>query len=134
MRGHHLIRQRNDLENGPQFGWLADLTANAKVVFQTSSHEAAVLAAAQGSGLACLARFRADREDALVRLDPPTEPPTAGIWLTVHKDSRETARIRTVMTHIAETIGALRKEMTPSDANPTNASQDGSSRIRDQRL
>lgn len=114
--GHHLIRQRNDLENGPQFGWLADLTSQAKVVFQTSSHEAALQAAAQGSGLACLARFRADREAGLVRLMPPTEPPTAGIWLTVHKDNRNTTRIRTVMTHIVDTVRTLRDELMPEGA------------------
>lgn len=123
---HHMIRQRNDLENGPQFGWLADLTSHAKVVFQTSSHEAAVMAATQGSGLACLARFRADREATLVRLTPPTEPPTAGIWLTVHKDSRQTSRIRTVMTHIAETISTLRAELMPEGSEDTDPLVDGS--------
>ena len=123
---HHMIRQLNDLENGPQFGWLADLTSRAKVVFQTSSHEAALLAATQGSGLACLARFRADREPGLVRLMPPSEPPTAGIWLTVHKDSRNTSRIRTVMTHIIETIRTLRGELMPGGAIENDPLTDGS--------
>lgn len=124
---HHLIRQRNDLENGPQFGWLADLTAHAKVVFQTSSHEAALLAAVEGSGLVCLARFRADREPRLVRLVPPTEPPTAGIWLTVHKDNKQTARIRTVMTHIVETMRERRDELMPEGAEKADPLVDGSS-------
>ena len=31
---HHTIRQLNDVEIGPQFGWLADLTSRAKVVFR----------------------------------------------------------------------------------------------------
>ena len=123
---HHMIRQLNDLENGPQFGWLADLTSRAKVVFQTSSHEAAVLAAVQGSGLACLARFRADREAGLVRLKPPQEPPTAGIWLTVHKDNRNTTRIRTVITHIVETVKALRSGLMPEGAMETDPLADGS--------
>ena len=123
---HHMIRQLNDLENGPQFGWLADLTSRAKVVFQTSSHEAAMMAATQGSGLACLARFLADREPGLVRLIPPTEPPTAGIWLTVHKDNRQTARIRTVMTHIVETVRTLRTELMPAGALENDPISDGS--------
>lgn len=117
---HHLIRQLNDLEDGPQFGWLADITSQAKVVFQTSSHEAALLAAAHGSGLACLARFRADQEPGLVRLRAPTEPPTAGIWLTVHKDSRQTVRIRTVMTHIVDTIKSLRDLLMPEGARDSD--------------
>ena len=123
---HNLIRQLNDVESGPQFGWLADLTSRARVVFQTSSHEAAVLAAAQGSGLACLARFRADREEVLVRLSPPTEPPTASIWLTVHKDNRDTARIRTVMTHIIDHLRALREELAPEGSLASDPQSDGS--------
>ena len=43
-------------------------TTRAKIVFQTSSHEAAVSAALEGSGLACLARFRADRQSGLPRV------------------------------------------------------------------
>ena len=123
---HNLIRQLNDVESGPQFGWLANLTTRAKVVFQTSSHEAALMAAARGSGLACLARFRADQEPDLVRLSPPTEPPTAGIWLTVHKDSRDTARIRTVMTHIVDHVRSLREELAPAGSLASDPLSDGS--------
>ena len=124
--GHNLIRQLNDLEDGPQFGWLSDLTSQARMVFRTSSHEAAVLAAARGSGLACLARFRADREASLVRLPVPIEPPSAGIWLTVHKDSRNTARIRTVMDHVVDAVRALRDDLMPQGADETDALSDGS--------
>ena len=124
--GHRLIRQLNDLEDSPQFGWLSDLTSQAKVVFQTSSHEAAVLAAARGSGVACLARFRADREASLVRLSPPKDPPSAGIWLTIHKDNRKTARIRTVITHIVAAVHALHKDLMPEGATVTDSLTDGS--------
>lgn len=123
---HNLIRQLNDVESGPQFGWIADLTARANVVFQTSSHEAAVMAAAKGSGLACLARFRADREPDLVRLSPPKEPPTAGIWLTVHKDSRDTARIRKVITHIVDHVRSLRDVLAPEGSLASDPLSDGS--------
>ena len=123
---HNLIRQLNDVESGPQFGWLADLTTRANVVFQTSSHEAAMMAAVQGSGLACLARFRADREPGLVRLTPHTEPPTAGIWLTVHRDNRGTARIRTVMTHIVDHVRTLRAELAPAGSLASDPLTDGS--------
>ncbi len=123
---HNLIRQLNDVESGPQFGWLADLTSRAKVVFQTSSHEAAVMAASQGGGLACLARFRADREPDLVRLSPPTEPPTAGIWLTVHKDNRDTARIRTVIDHVVDHVRGLREKLSPEGSLASDPLSDGS--------
>ena len=125
--GHSLIRQLNDVENSPQFGWLADATTRAKIVFQTSSHEAAVSAALEGSGLACLARFRADREGGrLVNLGPLTQPPTAGIWLVVHKDSKDTARIRAVMDHITGSVRALRSSLMPEGSDEADPLLDGS--------
>ena len=124
--GHFIIRQLNDVENTPQFGWLSDLTSAGKIVFQTSSHEAAVSAAVQGAGLACLARFRADQEAGLVCLMPPTRPPTTGIWLVVHKDNRNTTRIRAVMTHIVDSMRDLRARLMPDGSSLADPDQDGS--------
>ncbi|KQO89628.1 hypothetical protein ASF36_22405 [Methylobacterium sp. Leaf90] len=58
-----------------QSAWLTDLASRATVVLQTSSHEAAALAAASGGGLACLACFRGDGEPRLTRVPAPTAPP-----------------------------------------------------------
>lgn len=111
--GHHLITQTGDIQDAAQIDWLADLAPRARVALQTNSHEAAVLAAAQGGGLACLARFRADRESGLTRLTVPSPPPGAGIWLVVHRDNRHTPRIRTVLTHIGGHIQNLAKTLSP---------------------
>jgi DNA-binding transcriptional LysR family regulator len=127
-RGHHVIGQFNDVENAPQFDWLSAATSHARLVFQTNSHEAAVSAALHGAGLACLARFRADHEDALVRLLPGKAAPSTGIWLVVHKDNRDTPRIRAVMTHIATSVGALRGRLFPDgtdDLVPHDGVTDG---------
>ena len=124
--GQYIVGQLDDVENAPQFGWLADLTPRAKIAFQTSSHEAAVSAALQGAGLACLARFRADRETGLVCLTPPISAPTTGIWLVVHKDSRDTSRIRAIMTHIADCVRALRATLEPDESARSDPEQDGS--------
>lgn len=102
--GHDLITQLDDNQEMTQTSWLTDLASRARIGMQTSSHEAAVLATANGGGLACLACFRADREDRLVRLEVPSEPPIADIWLMVHKDNRDNPRIRIVLTHITECV------------------------------
>ena len=94
-----------------QTSWLTDLASRARVGMQTSSHEAAVLAAANGGGLACLACFRADREERLVRLEVPSEPPIADIWLMVHKDNRDNPRIRIVLTHITDCVRKIHGEL-----------------------
>ena len=114
---HRLITQLDDNQEMTQSAWLTDLASRAAVVLQTSSHEAAVLAAANGGGLACLARFRADGEARLIRLPVPTEPPSADILLLVHKDNRDTPRIRVVLTHITECVQELGPLLQPVDAS-----------------
>ena len=114
---HHLITQMEDSQEMTQSAWLREMAPRSTVVLQTSSHEAAVLAAANGGGLACLARFRGDNEARLTRMEVPTEPPSADILLLVHKDNRDTPRIRTVLTHITESIQALSDKLQPPDAN-----------------
>jgi DNA-binding transcriptional LysR family regulator len=76
-----------------------------------------VLAAANGGGLACLARFRGDAEPRLNLMDVPTEPPSADILLLVHKDNRDTPRMRVVLNHITESIQALGHLLQPPGAN-----------------
>ncbi|MCJ2042953.1 LysR family transcriptional regulator [Methylobacterium sp. J-078] len=114
---HHLITQMEDSQEMTQSAWLTEMASRSRVVLQTSSHEAAVLAAANGGGLACLARFRGDEEPRLIRMDVPTEPPSADILLLVHKDNRDTPRIRTVLTHITESLQALAHVLQPPGAN-----------------
>lgn len=115
--GHRLITQLDDTQEMTQSAWLTDLASRATVVLQTSSHEAAVLAAANGGGLACLARFRGDEEPRLTRLPVPTEPPSADILLLVHKDNRDTPRIRVVLTHITECIHECAEILQPTDSS-----------------
>lgn len=110
---HHLVAQLDDIEDAEQTGWLTSLGHRARVSIQTSSHEAAVKATANGAGLGCLACFRADREQGIVQLSPPISVPVSGIWVIVHKDNRSNARIRMVMTHVTEQIRARAGELTP---------------------
>jgi DNA-binding transcriptional LysR family regulator len=113
--GHHLITQFEDIEDATQTGWLNDLAPRARVAMQTGSHEAAVAASLQGGGLACLARFRADRESGLVRLPIPPPVPMAKIWLVVHRDNRQTPRIRATLSHITAWVAKMASILVPAD-------------------
>ena len=130
--GHRLIAQLDDIQDAPQFQWLADLTPRATIAFRTSSHEAAVSAAVHGSGLACLGRFRADHEQGLTRFVPSLPAPTAGIWLVVHKDNRHTTRIRAVMTHISDWIRSQRGALMPAGSAEADPLKDGSTHALDE--
>ena len=132
--GHRLIAQLDDIQDAPQFRWLADLTPRAQIAFRTSSHEAAVSAAIQGAGLACLARFRADHEQGLVRLTPSQAAPIAGIWLVVHKDNRDTSRIRAVMTHITDYIRSQRAALMPDGPESSETRQEDTAQTVDESL
>ncbi len=105
----------DDLQDSARTGWLAQLAFRARVALRTSSHEAAVTAAADGGGVGCLARFRADREPRLVRLAAPSETPEAGIWLVAHKDNRQNARIRAALTNITEGVRKRAEKLSPGD-------------------
>ncbi len=120
--GHHLVTQLEDIQDATQTEWLTDLAPRARVAIQTSSHEAALSAAAHGGGLACLARFRADAESGLRRLSVPDRIPTARIWLVVHRDNRQTPRIRVALTHIIECVRRLGPILYPADAEQEDAS------------
>ncbi len=105
--GHRLMSSLDDVDGDDQSRWLAGLTSRARPGLQTSSHEALVVAARSGGGLACLARFRADPDPALTLLAPPTPAPPADICILVHKDSRGTPRIRATSAAIGDTVRAM---------------------------
>ena len=105
--GHRLITQLDGIQDATQTDWLAGLAPRARVAMQTSSHAAALAAAKEGGGLASLVRYVGDNEPGLVRVETPPLPspiPSAGIWLVVHKDNRETPRIRVVLDHIRKWV------------------------------
>lgn len=112
---HHIILQLDDFQDAEQTGWLASITPRSRISLQTGSHEAALVAAVHGGGLACLARFRGDREEGLTRLVTPSPIPDTDISLVVHKDNRRNARIRAILTQITEGIRALAPRLNPAD-------------------
>ena len=105
-RGHCAIQQVGDVCHDEQSAWFGGLTCEATRSLLTCSHEAAVGAALEGGGLACLASFRARKDTRLIALSAPTPAPSAELWLVLHKDNRQTLRMRTAADHIAEHLRA----------------------------
>ena len=122
--GHRLITQLDGIQDATQTDWLAELAPRARVAMQTSSHAAALAAAKQGGGLASLIRYCGDNEPGLVRLETPPLPsviPSTGIWLVVHKDNRETPRIRVALDHIRKWVRKRGDELNPAKADENAA-------------
>ena len=104
--GHRLMTSLDDVDGVDQERWAAKLASQTRAGLQTSSHEALVVAARSGGGLACLACFRADPDPALRRLETPVPPPPADVCILVHKDSRTTPRIRATTAAISDAVQA----------------------------
>jgi DNA-binding transcriptional LysR family regulator len=108
---HTLILSNDDVELAAQHQWLLSTTGPNKIVLKTNSYSAQFACAVNGGGLACLPCFHAERHDDLERVSTAgAPPPAANLYLTIHRDSRETARFRIVMEWIVETV---RKALTP---------------------
>lgn len=120
LSGHHLITQLEGIQDATQTDWLAELAPRARISLQTSSHAAAMAAALHGGGLASLIRYHADREEGLVRIEVPPLPsliPTAALWLVVHKDNRNTPRIRVALDHITKWVKKESQKLNPNDTS-----------------
>ena len=105
--GHRLMTSLDDVGGDEQARWAGGIASSARPGLQTSSYEALVVGTRCGGGLACLARFRADPDPTLTRLETPTQPPPAEVCILVHKDSRSTPRIRATSAVIADAVGAV---------------------------
>jgi DNA-binding transcriptional LysR family regulator len=75
------------------------------VTLRTSSTAVTLAATVAGLGIALLPRFLGEAEPTL-RYVPMPEEPVRGIWITVHRDLRDTPRVRTVLDYLAEVIQA----------------------------
>jgi DNA-binding transcriptional LysR family regulator len=86
--------------------WLRRLCPGAKPVFVTPLSLALVGAARASAGVAILPRYLGDSEPELRHLPMPDEP-AEPVWLTVHRDLKETPRIRAVLDFLG---AALKKD------------------------
>lgn len=104
-RGHALVAMDEDVPTADS-PWLREMAGEATVVARTNGREALAAMASAGLGLACLPRLVGDATPALERLHPPAPLPERRLWLGVHRDVRDLARVRAAITHLA---GVLRE-------------------------
>lgn len=107
-QGHALVTMDEDVPtaDGP---WLREVVGEAAVVARTNGREGLAAMAAAGLGLACLPRLVGDRTPGLERLEPSVPAPERRLWLGVHRDVRNLARIRAAVTHLT----GLFRELQP---------------------
>lgn len=92
--------------HGPLSRSLARWWPHMRQVYRTNSINAAHAAARAGIGLAALPCVIADRDPELVRVAPFPEDFALDLWLLIHEDLRNTARIRMFLDFMAAALAA----------------------------
>jgi DNA-binding transcriptional LysR family regulator len=94
------------------------MTAAADVVLRSNSRFAQMVAAIDGMGLACLARYLGDTRSGdlgpLMRIDPPQPPPVREIWMVVHQDIRHMPRIRAFTEFLTVALKQRARQLNPA--------------------
>lgn len=80
--------------------WLERLSGGARPALVCDLSMALLEAARAGLGVAVLPRYVGDREPALRHVPMPDEP-TEPVWITVHRDVKDSPRVRAVLDHLA---------------------------------
>lgn len=113
--GHLLATLLDDRETSLQAAWLARHMRRGDVVLRADSYETLHSAAVAGGGLAVLPRFRADPEVGLRRVATAAPIPAADIWLSVHRENRDIARVRMVIDCVAGAVRSRSAVLDPTD-------------------
>jgi DNA-binding transcriptional LysR family regulator len=82
--------------------WLAEHARQSRIAFTANSRRIHYAACKAGMGLAILPCIAADRDLDLMCLLPPKRVISVKLWLVVHRDLVQTARVRLVMDFIAK--------------------------------
>ncbi len=104
----HPILTTSPGPNVVEAAWVEQLTHGAKPAFVSNLTIALVEAARASAGIAVLPRYLGDAQRELQRLPMPGEP-REPIWVTVHRDLKQTRRVRAVLNFIGEALAADRQ-------------------------
>jgi len=102
--GDHALVTFDGSLPGPLTEALLRRSAQPRVVFRANNMLGILAAARAGFGVALLPCFLGDCAAELVRVGAPAVDPETGVWLLVHADLRQTARVRAFVDFLAETV------------------------------
>ena len=108
------VKSSSDLSNHPiltstpgpnvvETAWLKRLNSGARPRFISTISLALAAAARASAGIAVLPRYLGDIDPTLRRVPMP-DPPTEGVWLTVHRDLRNAPRVRALLDFLVSAL------------------------------
>jgi DNA-binding transcriptional LysR family regulator len=101
---HRFVSYIGELLHFPELDFLQHVAPGGTTSVESSNLVAQLKATVAGAGLCVLPAFLASREDGLVRVLPGEISLTRSLWLTVHQDLAELARVRAAVGFIREEV------------------------------
>lgn len=137
LGGHDVLM----FSDGPEFrlenDWLRPRLEGANVVLRADSLSTLYAATVANAGVGLLPRAVASRDPRLVHAPTDTAPPARVVWQAVHRDLRNSARIKKVMAFLSEVFAPVpaakdnrRGRGNKSDGNSNDRHQNTQKRVR----
>jgi DNA-binding transcriptional LysR family regulator len=108
LGGHVFVSYIGDLLHFPELDFLQHVAPEGSTSLESSNLVAQLRATLAGAGLCVLPAFLAREEPGLVRVLAEEVSLTRSLWLTVHQDLAELARIKAVAGFIRDEVDAAR--------------------------
>jgi DNA-binding transcriptional LysR family regulator len=104
LDGHELIDDDEEQSWAAEVKWSRALTQGARVAARMQTWQGRMVAAEAGAGIAVLPCLLGDASRALRRLGRPEDVLFQELWLLVHRELRQVARIRVVHDFVAALV------------------------------
>ncbi len=105
---HSFVSYIGELLHFPELDFLQHVAPGGATSVESSNLLAQLRATLAGAGLCVLPAFLAGEEKGLVRVLPEEVSLTRSLWLIVHQDLAELARIKAVVRFIKDEVAAAR--------------------------
>jgi DNA-binding transcriptional LysR family regulator len=101
---HRFVSYIGELLHFPELDFLQHVAPGGTTSVESSNLVAQLRATLAGAGLCVLPAFLAGKEEGLVRVLPDEISLTRSLWLTVHQDLAELARVRAAVRFIRDEV------------------------------
>ncbi len=105
---HRFVSYIGELLHFPELDFLQHVAPGGTTSVESSNLVAQLRATVAGAGLCVLPAFLAGQEEGLVRMLPEEISLTRSLWLTVHQDLAELARVRAAVGFIKDEVEKAR--------------------------
>jgi len=112
---HLWVMSEDSFEFSPFPTWRKKFHPKSRVIFSSNNTLAVIDAAKRGLGMTPLPCFLGDSEPDLVKTTDSPDELTLSLWVLIHPDLRNTARVRALMKYI---VSALEDEKSVIEGIP----------------